>query len=114
MEEKTRATEAAPIQRKGNDSQRDMQENAYISSESLAEKVAVKGYTITPDALSENTLPIDGLSSKIQEVITQYTDAYQCPREYIVTAIFAAAGVALGKKVSIFDGLFGTILACGS
>lgn len=64
-------------------------------------------FEIDVNSLSEqNILPIDGLSESIQQIITEYADVYQCPRDLIVSAIFTIVGSTTGKKVVIDSGKY--------
>lgn len=55
---------------------------------------------ILSDAL---VFPIDGLSANAQEIIREVSDVYQCSRDIVLAAMFSAVGVAVGKKIRIFD-----------
>ena len=61
---------------------------------------------VTPDALSGLSLPIDGLADDTQEVIQAYADGYQCNRDFVTAAVFAAVSAAVGKKIRTHDGRY--------
>ena len=69
------------------------------------------GLNIFPEALSELSLPIDGLSPMAQEIIQAIADTYQCNRDFVVAAMFSAAGTAAGKKVQVYDGRYRNSMA---
>ena len=52
------------------------------------------------------SLPIDGLSPCIQEIIQAYADGYQCERDFVVASVFAAVSTAIRKKVHTDDGRY--------
>lgn len=52
------------------------------------------------------SLPIDGLSQCIQEIIQAYADGYQCERDFVVASVFAAVSTAIRKKVHTDDGRY--------
>ena len=52
------------------------------------------------------SLPIDGLSLCIQEIIQAYADGYQCERDFVVASVFAAVSTAIRKKVHTDDGRY--------
>lgn len=51
-------------------------------------------------------LPVDGLTADTQAVIKDVAEVYQCNRDIVLTAMFCAVGVAVGKKVRVFDGKY--------
>lgn len=61
--------------------------------------------TIPADGLAgcKLTLPVDLLAEGIQATIKAYADGYQCNRDFITAAVFAAASTAVGRKVSTWD-----------
>lgn len=62
---------------------------------------------INNSGINDNfSLPIDGLSSCIQEIIQAYADGYQCERDFVVTSVFAAVSTAIRKKVHTDDGRY--------
>lgn len=52
------------------------------------------------------SLPIDGLSSAIQEIIQAYADGYQCNRDFVVASVFSAVSTAIGKRICSDDGRY--------
>lgn len=66
---------------------------------------------ISSESLSELSLPIDGLSPMAQEIIQAIADTYQCNRDFVVAAMFSAAGTAAGKKVQVYDGRYRNSMA---
>ena len=60
--------------------------------------------------MSTKNISIDGLSKNIQEVITTYSDVFQCPREYIVGAVFQAAAATVGNRVIVDSGKYKNML----
>lgn len=61
---------------------------------------------INNSGINDNfSLPIDGLSSCIQEIIQAYADGYQCERDFVVASVFAAVSTAIRKKyIQMMDG----------
>lgn len=52
------------------------------------------------------SLPIDGLSQCIQEIIQAYADGYQCERDFVVASVFAAVSTAIRKRyIRMMDGI---------
>ena len=51
---------------------------------------------INNSGINDNfSLPIDGLSPCIQEIIQAYADGYQCERDFVVASVFAAVSTAI-------------------
>lgn len=62
---------------------------------------------INNSGINDNfSLPIDGLSPCIQEIIQAYADGYQCERDFVVASVFAAVSTAIRKKVHTDDGRY--------
>lgn len=61
--------------------------------------------TIPTDGLAGDrlTLPVDLLAEEIQVTIKAYADGYQCNRDFITAAVFAATSTAVGRKVCTWD-----------
>ena len=64
------------------------------------------GLNISPESLNELSLPIDGLSPMIQQVVQKIADTYQCRRDYLLATIYSAVGTAVGKRVQVYDGRY--------
>ena len=54
----------------------------------------------------ELILPIYGLPQSIQYVIETVSSVYQCPRDFVVSAIFMAQSTIVGKRACSFDGKY--------
>lgn len=62
---------------------------------------------IDENALGNNLqLPVDGLSDAAREILDAVTQAYQCSRDIVLSAMYAAVGAAVGKKMRIYDGKY--------
>lgn len=61
--------------------------------------------TISADGLAGDklTLPVDLLAEEIQVTIKAYAGGYQCNRDFITAAVFAATSTAVGRKVCTWD-----------
>lgn len=55
---------------------------------------------------SKVQLPCDGLSEGVCSVIDSVVSTFQCSRDMVVTAMFAAVGTAIGKRLVIYDGKY--------
>ncbi len=51
-------------------------------------------------------LPIYMLRLEVQHVIEHYTEVFQCPRDFIVSAVFDIVSCLVGQHVQIFDGKY--------
>lgn len=51
-------------------------------------------------------LPIDGLSDDAKKILESVTETYQCSRDIVLSAMYAAVGAAVGKKMRIYDGKY--------
>ena len=54
----------------------------------------------------ELILPIYGLPQSIQYVIETVSSVYQCPRDFVVSAVFMAQSTIVGKRACSFDGKY--------
>lgn len=54
----------------------------------------------------QNNLPIDGLPNDVQAIIEEYSEVYQCSRDFIVSAMFSIVGSCAGKRLTIYDGKY--------
>jgi len=51
-------------------------------------------------------LPIDGLSDDAKKILESVTETYQCSRDIVLSAMYAAVGAAVGKRIRIYDGKY--------
>lgn len=51
-------------------------------------------------------LPIYALRWEVQKVIEHYAEVFQCPRDFIISAVFGVVGTMCGRHVTIFDGKY--------
>lgn len=51
-------------------------------------------------------LPIHALRWEVQKVIEHYAEVFQCPRDFIISAVFGVVGTMCGRHVTIFDGKY--------
>lgn len=65
-------------------------------------KVSIK----TNSLCEQNNVPIDGLRGDVQAIIEEYSEVYQCSRDFIVSAMFSIVGSCLGKRLIIYDGKY--------
>lgn len=62
---------------------------------------------IDKNALCNNLqLPIDGLSDDAKKILESVTETYQCSRDIVLSAMYAAVGAAVGKRIRIYDGKY--------
>lgn len=64
---------------------------------------------ISPSALDHapcTELPLGVLRPEVQGVIRHFAEVYQCPREFVTTAVFAIAATLCGRRVIIDDGKY--------
>lgn len=51
-------------------------------------------------------LPIHALRWEVQKIIEHYAEVFQCPRDFIISAVFGVVGTMCGRHVTIFDGKY--------
>lgn len=51
-------------------------------------------------------LPIHALRWEVQKIIKHYAEVYQCPQDFITSAVFGIVGTMCGRHVTIFDGKY--------
>ena len=51
-------------------------------------------------------LPIYALRWEVQKIIEHYAEVFQCPRDFIISAVFGIVGTMCGRHVTIFDGKY--------
>ena len=51
-------------------------------------------------------LPIYALRWEVQKIIEHYAEVFQCPRDFIISAVFGVVGTMCGRHVAIFDGKY--------
>lgn len=51
-------------------------------------------------------LPVGTLRLEVQSIIKHYAEVYQCPRDFVTSAVFGIASSLCGKHVTIFDGKY--------
>ena len=51
-------------------------------------------------------LPIYALRWEVQKIIEHYAEVFQCPRDFIISAVFGVVGTMCGRHVTIFDGKY--------
>lgn len=51
-------------------------------------------------------MPVDGLPSFVQEVITEYSDALVAPRDFVAAAVLVTVATAVGKQLSLRMGSY--------
>lgn len=51
-------------------------------------------------------LPIYALRLEVQKIIEHYAEVYQCPKDFITSAIYCIVGTLCGKHVTIDDGKY--------
>lgn len=61
---------------------------------------------INPEELTSYLLPVDGLSGNAQAILNAVAETYQCSRDIVLAAMFAATSIAVGKRVCIYDGKY--------
>ncbi len=45
-------------------------------------------------------------SMEVQKIIEHYAEVFQCPRDFIISAVFGVVGTMCGRHVTIFDGKY--------
>ena len=51
-------------------------------------------------------LPIQALRYEVQKIIEHYAEVYQCPKDFITSAVFGIVGTLCGRHITIFDGKY--------
>ena len=51
-------------------------------------------------------LPIHVLRWEVQKIIEHYAEVFQCPKDFITSAVFGIVGTMCGRHVTIFDGKY--------
>lgn len=51
-------------------------------------------------------LPIHALRWEVQKIIKHYAEVFQCPKDFITSAVFGIVGTMCGRHVTIFDGKY--------
>lgn len=51
-------------------------------------------------------LPIHALRWEVQKIIEHYAEVFQCPKDFITSAVFGVVGTMCGRHVTIFDGKY--------
>ena len=51
-------------------------------------------------------LPVHVLRWEVQKIIEHYAEVFQCPRDFITSAVFGIVGTMCGRHVTIFDGKY--------
>lgn len=51
-------------------------------------------------------LPVECLRLEVQSIIRHYADVFQCPRDFVTSAVFGIASALCGKHVTVFDGKY--------
>ena len=51
-------------------------------------------------------LPIYALRLEVQKIIKHYAEVFQCPQDFITSAVFGIVGTMCGRHVTIFDGKY--------
>lgn len=58
------------------------------------------------DPVLPTELPTWGLPDSVQHMIDTYTNVYQCPRDFVTSAVLVAAGAAAGTAQTATDGKY--------
>lgn len=51
-------------------------------------------------------LPVHALRWEVQKIIEHYAEVFQCPKDFITSAVFGIVGTMCGRHVTIFDGKY--------
>ena len=51
-------------------------------------------------------LPVHALRWEVQKIIEHYAEVFQCPKDFITSAVFGIVGTMCGRHVAIFDGKY--------
>ena len=51
-------------------------------------------------------LPVHALRWEVQKIIKHYAEVFQCPKDFITSAVFGIVGTMCGRHVTIFDGKY--------